>query len=524
MPAVSSTRTWTAVPVVLALLAGLLLASPGHADAPGAVPAAPVASAEPGDLVVEEVLEQAQGALAGAPTTADRDVTMVLRDLWLARPRMTAAEREAADRLLARPTDKDEDPYASYQSGAEQARVCSADLPVCVTFVRSSPDRATDAWAARTLETVETSWRTVIDSMGYPAPALDGTDGGDSRFDVYLADISSNGLYGYCAPEAAVPGEPTLAQSYCVLDNDMEGFVMAPQASLAVTAAHEFFHAIQFNIDAGEDLWFMEATATWMEEQVADSVNDNRQFLPAGQLGQPASPLDTYSGDMAMYGNWIFVQYLAQRHGTDAVRRIWELLSSRTGSPDKWSLEGLDAFLTSRNGSWDSFYAKFVEANLTPGRSYDEGRAYRKAKLRDRRVLKAGSRYSLSTRVPHLTSHATLLRPHRSLRGRQRLLVRVVARKRAASPTAVLQVHRRSGKVSRLRIRLGSAGRGSRSVAVSRQSVRRVILVTSNASLRYRNCGRGTTWACGGTPRDDDQRFTVTLRVGRPGGAPTGPS
>ena len=28
------------------------------------------------------------------------------------------------------------------------------------------------------------------------------------------------GLYGYCAPEAPVPGEPGHASSYCVFDND----------------------------------------------------------------------------------------------------------------------------------------------------------------------------------------------------------------------------------------------------------------------------------------------------------------
>jgi hypothetical protein len=37
---------------------------------------------------------------------------------------------------------------------------------------------------------------------------------------------------------------------------------------LKVTAAHEFFHAVQFAYDIGEDGWLMESTATWMEEHV----------------------------------------------------------------------------------------------------------------------------------------------------------------------------------------------------------------------------------------------------------------
>ena len=38
--------------------------------------------------------------------------------------------------------------------------------------------------------------------------------------------------------------------------------------NLRVTAAHEFFHAVQFAYDYDEDPWLMEATATWMEERV----------------------------------------------------------------------------------------------------------------------------------------------------------------------------------------------------------------------------------------------------------------
>ena len=34
----------------------------------------------------------------------------------------------------------------------------------------------------------------------------------------------------------------------------------------------------------------LEATATWMEEQVTDDVDDNRQYLVHGQLGRPAHP------------------------------------------------------------------------------------------------------------------------------------------------------------------------------------------------------------------------------------------
>ena len=46
-----------------------------------------------------------------------------------------------------------------------------------------------------------------------------------------------------------------------------------------MTAAHEFFHAVQFAYDAADDQWFMESTATWMEDEIYDDVNDNLQYL-----------------------------------------------------------------------------------------------------------------------------------------------------------------------------------------------------------------------------------------------------
>ena len=84
-------------------------------------------------------------------------------------------------------------------------------------------------------------------------------------------------------------GHKWLASGYCVLDNDFAEaqYGAPPMHSLRVTAAHEFFHAVQFAYDYGEDPWLMEATATWMEERVADDVNDNRQYLPYGQVGAP---------------------------------------------------------------------------------------------------------------------------------------------------------------------------------------------------------------------------------------------
>ena len=169
---------------------------------------------------------------------------------------------------------------------------------------------------------------------GYRPPVSDRGRGGNDKFDVYLAQIGDEGLYGYCAPERKKPGFDWVADGYCVLDNDYrrEFPLRRPMDSAEVTAAHEFFHAIQFGYDYGEDVWLLEATATWMEERVFDDVNDNRQYLPAGQLVDPLTPLDYFtSGESQAYGNWVFFEFLSKSFGNGVVKQIWNKAAASEG-------------------------------------------------------------------------------------------------------------------------------------------------------------------------------------------------
>jgi len=66
---------------------------------------------------------------------------------------------------------------------------------------------------------------------------------------------------------------------------------------MKVTAAHEFFHAIQFGYPLGDGWdWWMEASATFMEDEAFDAVNDYRQYLRPW-LSSPEVPLDDEAVD-----------------------------------------------------------------------------------------------------------------------------------------------------------------------------------------------------------------------------------
>lgn len=493
------------VGLVAALLAALVVAPLGPLGATSAL--ADTATDAPRDAAdASTALTTAREQVAGVATDPDpgapgTDLTLTLRDLWLARGDLDRAGRAAASRLLSRPTAATAPGQWRYPTGTTPERVCGVE--VCVTRVTTSRHAATDAWTARTLALVETTWRRVVDDLGYRAPAgggeagADGEESHDGRLDVYLADLSPQGYYGFCAPEDLVPGEHARAASYCVLDNDMLGLGGRPDDALAATVAHEFFHAVQFNYDLSEDTWFMEASATWMEEVVFDGVNDNRQFLPKGQLGSPTTPLDSESGH---YGNWIFVQFLAQRFGAPAVRRVWERLDASRGAPDEWSLEGVRSVLASRGAAWPAFYSDFTRANLRPGRHYREGGAYRSAPVTDRLRLGRGQRSaSRAARLPHLSSRTTQVKVGALPRGRRTVRLEVRATRATYARVSVL-VHRADGSVRLRRLKLNGSGRARARFPASSTKVRRLVVLTTHTAADHRRCGRNSGWACGGDP------------------------
>lgn len=492
------------------------LGAAGHADRP-ALPTP--ASDQAGSAV-----ERARDALAGH----GGDATLALAALRAAYPRLGQADREAADRLLARPTDGQSDPAGHGYTTSEAPPSCGAH--VCVHYVAETDDAPPEAdlvpdgapngipdQVDATLSVMERAWTFQTATLGYRPPASDagpGNDpGGSEAFDVYLVNLTPAGLYGYCAPEAYVPGEELRASGYCVLDDDYVGYPATPQASLTVTAAHEFFHAIQFNYDFQEDPWVMEATATWMEERFADQANDNRQYLPASHMARPSTPLDTFAQTGAQYGNWTFFERLSQQYGVGVVRTIWGRLDARPGAPDEYSIAGIARVLASKGTTFRAFYAGFASVNLVPQKFYEEGAswaAYRSPVSRAWRLTRsARSVTGQQTTLAHLTSRHYEFRPGSTLTGRWFLVVTVDAPPAAMGGAARLLVVRRDNTVTTLPVPLDSQGNGRLRVGFGAGSIARVDLTLSNGSTRYQ-CWVDLDWwdrTCFGTPLDDGRTF-----------------
>ena len=203
------------------------------------------------------------------------------------------------------------------------------------------------------------SWEDVysreVGQLGYAAPKLTTTADGTvtNKFHVYFKDMA---YYGYTVPEnvsyTPIDGFPSgTASAWIVVENDFVGFPPNDEdvtgtetvrsGALKVTQAHEFMHALQFNINVYQSGWLMESHATWAEDAVYDGVNDwhwyiNRFFV------SPSLPIF----NRYVYGSAFFQNWLSENYGVDAPRRVWQAAKSMSAA---------DAIRTvAFGGSWNS--------------------------------------------------------------------------------------------------------------------------------------------------------------------------
>ncbi|MFZ2502948.1 MAG: MXAN_6640 family putative metalloprotease [Nocardioides sp.] len=479
------------------------------------------------DRAANAAIERAQSIFAGGdarsergqqPTSNDEpeSLSLALADVFAALPTLSGAERKAAENLLARPdgsgTGTSNDAVAWNVAASWHRTTCGTN--VCVHYVDpgsgSTHAPPSASWAATTLTELQNVWTYETSTMGYRAPATDATVGGDSRFDVYLANLGALGLYGYCAPEYRVPGQDFRASAYCVLDDDFVEFPLGPLPSLQVTAAHEFFHAVQFNYDAAEDAWIMEATATWMEERYADPVNDNVAYIRHGQIGRPTVPLDTFGG-LGHYGNWVFFERLSQSYGVGAVRSIWSRLDATTGAPDQYGIQAIKSFLTASGTTLPKFYANFAAGNLAPAKVYSEGSLYTATKtVKNFKFKRKGQTKSVKAGVRHLTAKSYRFKSKVS--GKIKFTIK--GPKSKTGPAVLATIYKKSGAIKRKYIKLSGAGKGSGTVKFKTAKVSKVTLTLVNASTRFERCyTAGTPYSCSGVPLDDNSKFAVSARL-----------
>lgn len=195
------------------------------------------------------------------------------------------------------------------------------------------------------------------------APTVNG-----APYDVYLRNLAPSNLYGQVtAPPNSnfavpSPGFNNAYASYMELDNNYTDSIYktdiyTPLQSLQITAAHEYHHAVQYGYNYYFDIWYAEASSTWMEDELFDSVNQLYNYIPAWFINSTKS-LDLSVGSDAIssgagYGRWIFNRYLSEKHTPAMVRGAWEKVGglASPGGADIPMAPVLDGLLSSTYAS-----------------------------------------------------------------------------------------------------------------------------------------------------------------------------
>ena len=222
----------------------------------------------------------------------------------------------------------------------------------------------------------DSSFRAEVTNLGHLEPPSDGAAGGDSRYDIFTEEM---GYYGYTQPEIGGPNPWNDATSYISVHRNFIGFPPNDdpdgdvKGAAKVTCAHEYYHAVQFAYDVGENVWFMEAAATWMEDFVYDPVNDNYNYC-SEWFTNPDYSLHSTTG-LHLYAAFIWPLYLVQNYGAAIMPQIWNELITTTPYP------AFSTVLATNGKTLEPEYARFASWNFITssrddGLHFEEGSHY----------------------------------------------------------------------------------------------------------------------------------------------------
>jgi len=225
-------------------------------------------------------------------------------------------------------------------------------------------------------ETFNTVAEYQLTTLGFSEPPGDGwyptnnDNGGNGSYDVYIRNAGA-GVYGYVQPEDwannsgnnenSNANEVNAFTSYMVMRHNYNGFPNTLIENIQVTAAHEFFHAVQFGYDGFEESWIFEATSVQMEEMIYDDVNDCYQYM-SSWFNSPHQSLNLDSSNR-WYGSFIFFEYVNTHLSVGAIKAFWEKSITHDSYYGEYSIQTLDEAFQDSGSSFSSMLNGMSIAN-----------------------------------------------------------------------------------------------------------------------------------------------------------------
>lgn len=254
------------------------------------------------------------------------------------------------------------------------------------------------------LEEVEKAFEKSYDyqvvQLGYlPPPDDGGADG--PEFDVYIHNLS--GVYGLTTTDGGVPGTTQDdRRTYVEIDNDFLNDYFTPGVPGArVTAAHEYFHAVQFayrTIQNSNELFYYELCSVWMEDVVYDEINDYYQYLPSF-FRRPDISFNRFDPFLHYLGEALWNHFLVKKfNDLNLVRRSWELMRN-----DVLAIDAVNQSLDEQGSTLTDAFAEFAVWNyFTGGRAdpvafYDESDQYPEVRFKGDFTISADTTISDSS-------------------------------------------------------------------------------------------------------------------------------
>jgi hypothetical protein len=234
------------------------------------------------------------------------------------------------------------------------------------------------------------AWEVEIDSLEFNIPP-DSTGAPHTMYPVYCLRIPNYGAtnFNFLDP---LPGPPGFYRydSYIEINTDFS-FVNYPDITndpivrdslaIAVTAAHEFNHALQLGYrlwsinNTYPDLWLIESSATYMEEVVAQQVNDYFYYLDC-IFSSTDVHLTQDNNCNRIYGEAILFIMLGELYGKEITREIWsEIVNQQAVQSLSIILEQKGSSLNKEMQRWATWM--FFSGDYTiPGEFYPEANQY----------------------------------------------------------------------------------------------------------------------------------------------------
>jgi hypothetical protein len=231
------------------------------------------------------------------------------------------------------------------------------DTPALLDGVGGRVSGTAHAFADSALAAFERAWEAIVDGLGYAAPPAD-TSGGGPEYDIYVTDLTA-GLFGQTVLESIIPGpaQNERWQTFLEIDNDFAALRTPGIAGLRITAAHEFYHALQvgsYGIWDDAEFYFYELSSVWMETVLEPGIEDYLYDLPQYFANFSGRSLTTITSTYRGYERSIFAMYLDQRFGRDVLREVWAALRGTR------VLNALDQALSDRGSSLRNAYREFA--------------------------------------------------------------------------------------------------------------------------------------------------------------------